>query len=57
MRYWHAAVFEIACFLLASWYSTSIVPGDDGQVLILSGHRTGKKWPTRCVGEIVQANS
>ena len=36
MRYWQAAVLGIGCFLLASWHSTSIVLGDDGQVLILN---------------------
>lgn len=36
MRYWRAAVIGIGCFLLASWYSTSLVFGDDGHVLILN---------------------
>jgi hypothetical protein len=36
MRYWQTAVLGIGCFLLASWYSTSIVRGDDGQVRILN---------------------
>lgn len=36
MRYWQAAVLGIGCFLLMSWYSTSIVLSDDGQVLILN---------------------
>ena len=36
MTYWRVAVLGIGCFLLASWYSTSIVLGDDGQVLILN---------------------
>jgi hypothetical protein len=36
MRYWQTAVLGIGCFLLASWYSTSIVLSDDGQVLILN---------------------
>jgi hypothetical protein len=31
-----AAVLGIGCFLLESWHSTSIVLGDDGQVLILN---------------------
>ena len=30
------AVLGIGCFLLESWHSTSIVLGDDGQVLILN---------------------
>jgi hypothetical protein len=36
MRHWQAAILGIGCFLLASWYSTSIVLSDDGQVLILN---------------------
>lgn len=36
MRYWKAAALRIACFLLVSWYSPSIVWSDDGQVLILN---------------------
>ena len=36
MRFWQAAVLGIGCFLLASWYSTSIVRSDEGQVLILN---------------------
>ena len=36
MRYWQTAALGIGCFLLAFWYSTSIVLGDDGQVLILN---------------------
>ncbi|MEO6307096.1 MAG: hypothetical protein ABIO96_01430 [Nitrospiraceae bacterium] len=36
MRYSQAAVLGISCFLLASWNFTSIVLGDDGQVLILN---------------------
>jgi hypothetical protein len=36
MKYWRAAVIGIGCFLLASWYSTSLVLGDDGKVLILN---------------------
>ena len=36
MRCWQAAVLGIGCFLLASWHSTSIALGDDGQVLILN---------------------
>ena len=36
MRYWQTAALGISCFLLAFWYSTSIVLGDDGQVLILN---------------------
>ena len=37
MRCWQAAVPGLACFLLASRHPTSIVLGDDGQVL-------GKDW-------------
>ena len=48
MRHWQAAILGIGCFLLASWYSTSIVLSDDGQVLILNAAlRAGKKRPTR----------
>lgn len=36
MRHWQASVPGIGCFLLAFWYSTSIVLSDDGQVLILN---------------------
>jgi hypothetical protein len=36
MRYWRSAVLGVGCFLLAFWYSTSIVLSDDGQVLILN---------------------
>lgn len=36
MRYRQATVLGIGCFLLLSWYSTSIVFSDDGQVLILN---------------------
>jgi len=36
MRYWQAVVLGLGCFLLASWYSTSIAFSDDGQVLILN---------------------
>ena len=36
MRYWQATVLGIGCFLVASWYATSIVYSDDGQVLILN---------------------
>jgi len=36
MKYWQAAVLGIGCFLLASWYSTSVARSDDGQVLILN---------------------
>lgn len=36
MRYLQAAVLGISCFLLASWSFTTIVLGDDGQVLILN---------------------
>jgi len=36
MRHWQASVLGIGCFLLAFWYSTSIVLSDDGQVLILN---------------------
>lgn len=36
MRYWKAAVLGVGCFLLASWSSTSIVLGYDGQVLIIN---------------------
>ena len=36
MRYSQAAVLGIGCFLLVSWYSTSIARSDDGQVLILN---------------------
>jgi hypothetical protein len=36
MRRWQAAVLGIGCFVLASWYSTSIALSDDGQVLILN---------------------
>ncbi len=36
MRHWQAVVLGIGCFLLVSWYSTSIVFSDDGQVLILN---------------------
>jgi hypothetical protein len=36
MRYWQTAAFGIGCFLLASWYSTSIAFSDDGHVLILN---------------------
>ena len=36
MRYWQTAVLGIGCFLLVSWYSTSIAFSDDGQVLILN---------------------
>jgi hypothetical protein len=36
MRHWQAMVLGIGCFLLVSWYSTSIVHSDDGQVLILN---------------------
>ena len=63
MRSWHAAVLGIGCFLLALWYSTSIVLGDDGQVLILNaatepvknGHLEvcGQKF---MFGEIAQGN-
>lgn len=36
MRHWQAMVLGIGCFLLVSWYSTSMVLSDDGQVLILN---------------------
>jgi hypothetical protein len=36
MRYWQTAVLGIGCFLLASWYCTSIAFSDDGHVLILN---------------------
>ena len=36
MRYGKAAALGIGCFLLVSWYFTSIVLSDDGQVLILN---------------------
>jgi len=36
MRHWQAAVLGVGCFLLATWYSTSIALSDDGQVLILN---------------------
>jgi hypothetical protein len=36
MRHWQTAVLGRGCFLLASWYSTSIALSDDGQVLILN---------------------
>jgi hypothetical protein len=36
MRYRKAAILGIGCFFLASWFSTSIVLGDDGLVLILN---------------------
>ena len=36
MRYGQAAALGIGCFLLVSWYSTSIALSDDGQVLILN---------------------
>jgi hypothetical protein len=36
MRYWQTAVLGIVCFLLVSWYSTSIALSGDGQVLILN---------------------
>ena len=36
MRYWQTVALGIGCFLLAFWYSTSIVLSDDGQVLILN---------------------
>jgi len=36
MRHWQAVVLGIGCFLLVSWYSTSMVLSDDGQVLILN---------------------
>lgn len=36
MRYSQAAVLGIGCFLLVSWYSTSIARSDVGQVLILN---------------------
>jgi|SRR5580765_7064921 len=36
MRYWRSAVLGVGCFLLAFWYSTSIVWSADGQVLILN---------------------
>ena len=36
MRYWQAVVLGVGCFLLASWYATSIALSDDGQVLILN---------------------
>jgi hypothetical protein len=36
MRCWQTAVLGLVCFLLASWYFTSIAFSDDGQVLILN---------------------
>jgi hypothetical protein len=64
MRYWQATVLGIGCFLLASWYSTSIVLSDDGQVLILNAATEpirngqlevcGQKFP---FGEIEQGKS
>jgi hypothetical protein len=36
MRSWQGAVPGIGCFLMALRYSTSIVLGDDGHVLILN---------------------
>jgi len=36
MRYWQTVALGIGCYLLVFWYSTSIVLGDDGQVLILN---------------------
>ena len=49
MRYWQAAVLGIGCFLLWSWYSTSIVLGDDGQLEVC-----GQKFP---FGEIEQGKT
>jgi hypothetical protein len=64
MRHWRAAILGIGCFLLASWYSTSIVLSDDGQVLILNAasepvrngqlELCGRKFP---FGEIEQGKS
>src|SRR5688572_12377432 len=36
MKHRQASVFGIGCFLLASWYSPSIVFSDEGQVLLLN---------------------
>jgi hypothetical protein len=64
MRYWQTAVFGTGCFLLASWYSTSIALSDDGQVLILNAatesirngqlEECGQKFP---FGEIEQGRT
>ena len=64
MRSWQATVLGIGCFLLALWYSTSMVLGDDGQVLILNAATEpikngqlevcGQKF---MFGEIAQGNS
>lgn len=64
MRYWQTAALGIGCFLLALWYSTSIVLGDDGQVLILNAAAESVKNGQLEVcgqkfmfGEIEQGNS
>ncbi|HSL04901.1 MAG TPA: hypothetical protein VK901_15340 [Nitrospiraceae bacterium] len=64
MRSWQAAVLGIGCFLLVSWYSTSVAQSDDGQVLILNAATEpirngqlevcGQKFP---FGEIEQGKS
>lgn len=64
MRHWQAAVLGIVCFLLVSWYSTSIALSDVGQVLILNAATEpikngqlevcGQKFP---FGEIEQGKS
>ncbi len=64
MRFWQAAVLGIGCFFLASWYSTSIVRSDEGQVRILNAATEpikngqlevcGQKFP---FGEIEQGKS
>jgi hypothetical protein len=32
MKYWQTAALGMGCFLLVSWYSTSIVLSDNGQL-------------------------
>lgn len=51
MRHWQTAVLGIGCFLLASWYSTSIALSDDGQVLILNAATEPIKMAnSKCAG-------